>query len=209
MKETVFEAGDVVRLDHYLFGKHNGQLATVVKVCENEITVRTGDGLEWVVTTNTVLGVTLEELRENIGDRPAPRTLVDGLSAEELDELESGQDEAYEMFQQAAKDAEYCERVQKETKEAYNRIRRCKLYRKKEDAFSCIIGFVFATLCEIATWIIVWLQGYLAWSLSLAGVAFATLMAVYAAHHMVWLIKGIDSKIKRIDSEHTQQEGES
>lgn len=201
MKETVFEAGDVVRLDHYLFGKHNGKLATVVKVCENEITVRTGDGLEWVVTTNTVLGVTLEELRENIGDRPAPRTLVDGLSAEELDELEAGQDEAYEIFQHAAKDAEYCERVQKETKETYNRIRRSKLYRKRSDACGCVIGFAIATLVQIALWIILWLEGYLDWNVSLAGVVFTVLMAVYAAHHMVWLIKGINSEIERIDDE--------
>ena len=55
-------------------------------------------------------------------------------------------------------------------------------------------------MCEIATWIIVWLKGYLDWNLSLAGVVFTVLMAVYAAHHMVWLIKGIDSEIKRIDN---------
>jgi hypothetical protein len=123
---------------------------------------------------------------------------VDGLT---VHELESGQDEAYEIFQQAAKDAEYCERVQKETKETYNRIRRSKLYRKRSDACGCVIGFAIATLVQIALWIILWLEGYLDWSVSLGGVVFSVLMAVYAAHHMVWLIKGINSELKRIDNE--------
>ena len=204
MREPKFDVGDVVRLNHGSFKENDGTLATVKSVRQTNgspydvLKLETVGGWRLEVLEYMVVGVSLEEVQRYYADKPRRGFVVDGLT---VDDLESGQDEAYEIFQQAAKDAESCEQIQKETKEAYNRIRRCKLYRKKEDAFSCIIGFVFATVCEIATWIILWLQGYLSWSLSLAGAVFAALMALYAAHHMVWLIKGINSEIERIDDE--------
>lgn len=207
MREPKFDVGDVVRIANdevpqRLFSRIAGKHLKVIAVHRTEKTLgyelESADGSWDLVIEDWLEGVPLEEVQRYYADKPRRGFIVDGLT---VYELESGQDEAYEIFQQAAKDAESCEQIQKETKEAYNRIRRCKLYRKKEDAFSCIIGFVFATVCEIATWIILWLQGYLSWSLSLAGAVFAALMALYAAHHMVWLIKGINSEIERIDDE--------
>lgn len=212
MREPKFDVGDVVRINDGSFKENNGTLATVKSVRQSDgsfydvLKLETVGGWRLEVMEYMVVGVPLEEVQRYYADKPRRGFIVDGLT---VDELESGQDEAYEIFQQAAKDADYCERVQKETKETYNRIRRSKLYRKRSDACGCVIGFAIATLVQIALWIILWLEGCLDWSLSLAGVVFTVLMAVYAAHHMVWLIKGINSEIERIDSEHTQQEGES
>lgn len=206
MRKPKFDVGDVVQLSSICFGKYAGEIAEVVKIDSDAhywVTVQMMNGKKLSGWEYTFTGVSLEEVQRYYADKPRRGFIVDGLTVDEslVDEMESGQDEAYEIFQQAAKDAEYCERVQKETKETYNRIRRSKLYRKRSDVCGCVIGFAIATLVQIALWIILWLEGYLDWSLSLAGVAFATLMAVYAAHHMVWLIKGIDSEIKRIDNE--------
>ena len=201
MREPKFDVGDVVRLNSPAFGKMNGETCVVVRIETDpykHLIVRTDDGKELAAQEFCVDGVSLEEVQRYYADKPRRGFIVDGLT---VDELESGQDEAYEILQQAAKDAEYCERVQKETKETYNRIRRSKLYRKRSDACGCVIGFAIATLEQIALWIILWLEGYLDWSVSLGGVVFTVLMAVYAAHHMVWLIKGINSELKRIDNE--------
>ena len=204
MSSHKFDVGDVVRIIGDESGRHNGELAEVIAVVnvdwafDDVLEIRTFSGLCATVSKEVVQPVKLEEVQEHYADKPRRGFIVDGLT---VDELESGQDEAYEIFQQAAKDAEYCERVQKETKETYNRIRRSKLYRKRSDACGCVIGFAIATLGQIALWIILWLEGYLGWSVSLGGVVFSVLMAVYAAHHMVWLIKGINSELKRIDNE--------
>ena len=211
MREPKFDVGDVVRLNYGSFKENDGTLATVKSVRQTNgsfydvLKLETVGGWILEVWEYMVVGVSLEEVQRYYADKPRRGFIVDGLT---VDELESGQDEAYEIIQQAAKDAEYCERVQKETKEEYNKIRRRKLYRKRSDACGCVIGFAIATFAQSALWILLWLEGYLDWNVSLAGVGFTVLMAVYAAHHMVWLIKGINSEIERIDSEHTQQEGE-
>lgn len=105
-----YSKGDVVRLNHYAFGNRNGQLASVVSVCDEGsgvavITVRMGDGLAWEVSENTVIGVTLDELRAELGDHPAPSVIVDRPSAEEAADLEAGQEVVYEFFRTAAKEA--------------------------------------------------------------------------------------------------------
>ena len=134
MRETKFDVGDVVRLNHDSFKENDGTLATVKSVRQTDgsfydvLKLETVGGWRLEVWEYMVVGVPLEEVQRYYADKPRRGFIVDGLT---VDELESGQDEAYEMFQRADKDAEYCERVQKETKEAYNRIRRCKLYRKK------------------------------------------------------------------------------
>lgn len=204
MREPKFDIGDVVRINHGSFKENDGTLATVKSVRQTDgspydvLKLETVGGWRLEVWEYMVVGVSLEEVQRYYADKPRRGFIVDGLT---VDELESGQDEAYEIFQQAAKDAEYCERVQKDTEETYNRIRRSKLYRKRSDACGCVIGFAITTFVQSALWILLWLEGYLDWNVSLAGVGFTVLMAVYAAHHMVWLIKGINSEIERIDSE--------
>lgn len=108
MREPKFDVGDVVRIIGDESGKHNGELAEVIAVVRVEwsfddvLDIRTFSGLCARVPKELVQPVTLEEVQEHYADKPRRGFIVDGLT---VDELESGQDEAYQTFRTAANEA--------------------------------------------------------------------------------------------------------
>lgn len=108
MREPKFDVGDVVRIIGDESGKHNGELAEVTAVVnvdwafDDVLEIRTSSGLCATVSKEMVQPVTLEEVQEHYADKPRRGFIVDGLT---VDELESGQDEAYQAFRTAANEA--------------------------------------------------------------------------------------------------------
>ena len=100
-----YSKGDVVRLNSPVFRNWNGELGVVVQIETNPyeyLVVRTEDGKKLAVQEYLVVDVTLEEVRQYYAVRPRRGFIVDGLM---VDELEAGQEEAYETFQRAANKA--------------------------------------------------------------------------------------------------------
>lgn len=103
-----YDVGDVVRIIGDESGRHNGELAEVIAVVnvdwafDDVLEIRTTSGLCATVSKEIVRPVTLEEVQEHYADKPRRGFIVDGLT---VDELESGQDEAYQTFRTAANEA--------------------------------------------------------------------------------------------------------
>jgi hypothetical protein len=108
MSDHKYYVGDVVRIIGDESGRHNGELAEVIAVVRMEwsfdelLEIRTLSGLCATVSKKIVKPVTLEEVQEHYADKPRRDFIVDGLT---VDELESGQDEAYQTFRTAANEA--------------------------------------------------------------------------------------------------------
>jgi hypothetical protein len=108
MSDHKYYVGDVVRIIGDESGRHNGELAEVIAVVRMEwsfdelLEIRTLSGLCATVSKKIVKPVTLEEVQEHYADKPRRGFIVDGLT---VDELESGQDEAYQTFRSAANEA--------------------------------------------------------------------------------------------------------
>ena len=108
MSSHKFDVGDVVRINHSLFKENDGTLATVKSVWQTDgspydvLKLETVGGWRLEVWEYMVVGVSLEEVQRYYADKPRRGFIVDGLT---VDELESGQDEAYQTFRTAANEA--------------------------------------------------------------------------------------------------------
>ena len=108
MSSHKFDVGDVVRLNHGSFKENDGTLATVKSVRQTDrsfydvLKLETVGGWRLEVWEYMVVGVPLEEVQRYYADKPRRGFIVDGLT---VDELESGQDEAYHTFRTAANEA--------------------------------------------------------------------------------------------------------
>ena len=152
MREPKFDVGDVVRLNSPAFGKMNGETCVVVRIETDPYThliVRTDDGKELAAQEFCVDGVSLEEVQRYYADKPRRGFIVDGLT---VDELESGQDEAYQTFRTAANEANR-EEKQREAEEdrEYRRV-------LAELTVTSIMWVVF-TFVSLAMWLVVMWTG--------------------------------------------------
>lgn len=140
MSNHKFDVGDVVRLNSPAFGKMNGETCVVVRI-EAEpykhLIVRTDDGKELAAQEFCVDGVFLEEVQRYYADKSRSGFIVDGLT---VDELESGQDEAYESFRRAAKEAE-----------AVNERRE---KRARRDLITMIVFWIAANVIAMLAWLV-------------------------------------------------------
>ena len=108
MSAHKFDVGDVVRINHGSFGENNGTLATVKSVRQTNgspydvLKLETVGGWRLEVYEYMVVGVSLEEVQRYYADKPRRGFIVDGMT---VDEMESGQDEAYQTFRTAANEA--------------------------------------------------------------------------------------------------------
>ena len=107
-KKHKFDVGDVVRLNHGSFKENDGTLATVKSVWQTNgsfydvLKLETVGGWMLEVWEYMVEGASLEEVHRYYAEKPRRGFIVDGLT---VDELESGQDEAYQTFRTAANEA--------------------------------------------------------------------------------------------------------
>lgn len=111
MREPKFHVGDVVRIANdegpqRLFSNIAGKHLKVIAVHCTEKTLgyelESADGSWDLVIEDWLEGVPLEEVQRYYADKPRRGFIVDGLT---VDELESGQDEAYQTFRTAANEA--------------------------------------------------------------------------------------------------------
>lgn len=143
MREHMFDVGDVVRLNSLVFGEYEGELAEVTAVWQEDRTfydvleLRLFSGGRAKATENMVLPVPLEEVQRYYADNPLRGLIVDGLT---VDELERGQDEAYESFQRAAKEAE-----------AFNERRE---KRARRDLITMIVFWITANVIAMLAWLV-------------------------------------------------------
>lgn len=145
MREPKFDVGDVVQLSSICFGKYAGEIAEVVKIDSDAhywVTVQMMNGKKLSGWDYTFTGVSLEEVREHFADKPRRGFIVDGLTVDEtlVDELESGQDEAYESFRRAAKEAE-----------AVNERRE---KRARRDLITMIVFWIAANVIAMLAWLV-------------------------------------------------------
>lgn len=146
MREPKFDVGDVVRLNHGFFKDNDGTLATVKSVWQTNgspydvLKLETVGGWRLEVWEYMVDGVSLEEVHRYYAEKPRRGFIVDGLTVDEtlVDELESGQNEAYESFQRAAKEAE-----------AVNERRE---KRARRDLITMIVFWIAANVLAILAW---------------------------------------------------------
>ena len=157
MREPKFDVGDVVRIVGLIDGVYEDILGRVESVdcLENGSQysvefVRPGRLVESMFFyENELEGVTLEEVREHFANKPRRGFIVDGLT---VDELESGQDEAYQTFRTAANEANR-EEKQREAEEdrEYRRV-------LAELTVTSIMWVVF-TFVSLAMWLVVMWTG--------------------------------------------------
>ena len=206
MREPKFDVGDVVRIANdevpqRLFSKIAGKHLKVIAVHCTEKTLgyelESADGSWDLVIEDWLEGVSLEEVQRYYADKPRRGFIVDGLT---VDELESGQDEAYQTFQGAVKNATAGEWL--ECAEI-----RAKHKRLKRKVIMELIGTVAASVGLIGGLIRIAMDG-LGLTEMLPALFCAMCVSVYAVSYEAGVIKGVCDEMKRIDSEHTQQEGE-
>jgi cation transport ATPase len=155
MSSHKFDVGDVVRIIGDESGSHNGELAEVIAVVnvdwafDDVLEIRTFSGLCATVSKEIVQPVTLEEVQEHYADKPRRGFIVDGLT---VDELESGQDEAYQTFRTAANEAN---REEEQRAAEENRKDRRAL---AELTVMSIMWVVF-TFVSLAMWLVVMWTG--------------------------------------------------
>lgn len=148
MRELKFDVGDVVRLNSRIFGEYEGELAEVTAVRQEDWTfydvleLRLFSGGRAKATENAVIPVPLEEVQRYYAEKPRRGFIVDGLTVYEtlVDELESGQDEAYESFRRAAKEAE-----------AVNERRE---KRARRDLITMIVFWIAANVIAMLAWLV-------------------------------------------------------
>lgn len=195
MSSHKFHVGDVVRIIGDESGRHNGELAEVIAVGQVDWTfddvleIRTSSGLCATVPKKLVQPVTLEEVQEHYADKPRRGFIVDGLT---VDELESGQDGAYQTFQRAVKNATAgewleCAEIRAEHK------------RLKQKVIMELIGTVAASVGLIGGLIRIAMDG-LGLTEVLPALFCAMCVSVYAVSYEAGVIKGVRDEMKRIDS---------
>lgn len=146
-----FDVGDVVRIIGDESGRHNGELAEVIAVVQVEwsfddvLEIRTFSGLCARVPKKLVRPVTLEEVQEHYADKPRRGFIVDGLT---VDELESGQDEAYQTFRTAANEANR-EELRREAEEDR------KEGKVLTELIATVILWAVLTIVSLVMWVIV------------------------------------------------------
>ena len=148
MSSHKFDVGDVVRLNSPAFGKMNGETCVVVRIETDPYThliVRTDDGKELAAQEFCVDGVSLEEVQRYYADKPRRGFIVDGLT---VDELESGQDEAYQTFRTAANEANR-EELRREAEEDR------KEGKVLAELIATVILWAVLTLVSMVMWVIV------------------------------------------------------
>jgi hypothetical protein len=155
MSDHKFDVGDVVRLNHGSFKENDGTLATVKSVRQTDgspydvLKLETVGGWRLEVWEYMVVGVPLEEVQRYYADKPRRGFIVDGLT---VDELESGQDEAYQTFRTAANEAN---REEEQRAAEENRKDRRAL---AELTVMSIMWVVF-TFVSLAMWLVVMWTG--------------------------------------------------
>ena len=157
MSNHKFDVGDVVRLNSPAFGKMNGETCIVVRIETDpykHLIVRTDNGKELAAQEFCVDGVPLEEVQRYYADKPRRGFIVDGLTVDEtlVDELESGQDEAYQTFRTAANEAN-----REEEQRAAEEDRKDRRVLAELTVMS-IIWVVF-TFVSLAMWLVVMWTG--------------------------------------------------
>lgn len=151
MREPKFDVGDVVRIvdmefTRAVFDKIYDKMARVEEVTiranSTSYWIRTDDGAAGYINEELLEGVPLEEVQSYYADKPRRGFIVDGLTVDEtlVDELESGQDEAYVSFQRAAKEAETVnERREK---------------RARRDLITMIVCWIAANVIAMLAWLV-------------------------------------------------------
>lgn len=146
MREPKFDVGDVVRIvdiefTRAVFDKLYGKMARVEEVTiranSNSYWLRTDDGAVGYINEELLEGVPLEEVQRYYADKPLRGFIVDETL---VDELESGQDEAYESFRRAAKEAE-----------AVNERRE---KRARRDLITMIVFWIAANVIAMLAWLV-------------------------------------------------------
>ena len=156
MREPKFNVGDVVRIIGDESGRHNGELAEVIAVgpvdwtFDDVLEIRTSSGICATVPEKLVQPVTLEEVQQHYADKPRRGFIVDGLTVDEtlVEELESGQDEAYQTFRTAANE-ENREEKQREAEEDR------KEGKVLAELIATVILWAVLTLVSMVMWVIV------------------------------------------------------
>ena len=151
MSNHKFDVGDVVRLNHGSFKENDGILATVKSVWQNDgspydvLKLETVGGWRLEALEYKVVGVSLEEVRRYYADKPRRGFIVDGLT---VDELESGQDEAYQTFRTAANEANR-EELHREAEEDR------KEGKVLAELIATVILWAVLTIVSLVMWVIV------------------------------------------------------
>lgn len=148
MREPKFDVGDVVQLSSICFGKYAGEIAEVVKIDSDAhywVTVQMMNGKKLSGWEYTFTGVSLEEVQRYYADKPRRGFIVDGLT---VDELESGQDEAYQTFRTAANEANR-EELRREAEDAR------KERKLLEELIVTAILWAVLTIISLVMWVIV------------------------------------------------------
>jgi hypothetical protein len=156
MREPKFDVGDVVRINHGSFKENDGTLATVKAVWQTNgspydvLKLETVGGWRLEVLEYMVVGVPLEEVQRYYADKPRRDFMVDGLTVDEalVDEMESGQDEAYQTFRTAANEANR-EELRREAEEARKEV------KVLAELIATGILWAVLTLVSIVMWVIV------------------------------------------------------
>lgn len=160
MSEQKFDVGDVVRLKHGFYKENDGMLATVKSVSQisgsayNLLKLETVGGWKLEALEYMVVGASLEEVQQHYADKPRDGFIVDELT---VDELEGGQEEAYEIFQTAANEANREE--ERQAAEDDRKERRVLA----ELTVTAILWVVF-TLVSLAMWLVVMWTGETAYA---------------------------------------------
>ena len=132
-------------------GRHNGELAEVIAVgpvdwtFDDVLEIRTSSGICATVPEKLVQPVTLEEVQRYYADKPRRGFIVDGLT---VDELESGQEEAYQTFRTAANEANR-EELRREAEDAR------KEGKVLAELIATVILWAVLTLVSMVMWVIV------------------------------------------------------
>lgn len=154
-KKHKFDEGDMVRLNHGSFKENDGTLATVKSVRQTNgspydvLKLETVGGWRLEVLEYMVVGVSLEEVQRYYADKPRCGFIVDGLT---IDELESGQGEAYQMFRTAANEAN-----REEEQRAAEEARKDRRVLAELTVMS--IMWVVFTFVSLAMWLVVMWTG--------------------------------------------------
>lgn len=160
MSSHKFHVGDVVRIIGDESGRHNGEIAEVIAVgpvdwaFDDVLEIRTSSGICATVPEKLVQPVTLEEVQEHYADKPRRGFIVDGLTVDEtlVEELESGQDEAYQTFRTAANEAN-----REEEQRAAEEDRKAR--RVLAELTVTSIMWVVFTFVSLAMWLVVMWTG--------------------------------------------------
>lgn len=156
MREPKFDVGDVVRLSRPWKPELDGRLGRIIAVDMTTYgryttyEIETENGLKAKFFEELLEGVPLEEVQRYYADKPRRGFIVDGLTVDEtlVDELESGQDEAYQTFRTAANEANR-EELRREAEDDR------KEGKVLAELIATVILWAVLTLVSMVMWVIV------------------------------------------------------